>query len=113
MCSVFRDSICIIKRPAKTVVEGETIWTEPEVVYADVPCHLSVKSVNPVEQSESTADIKYSFKLFTDASAGVDIKANDIVEVTTAQGQVFSLKAGESIRYKMTTQTSCEDVKIV
>lgn len=78
-----------------------------------MPCHLSVKSVNPVEQSGSTADIKYSFKLFTDASAGVDIKANDIVEVTTAQGQVFSLKAGESIRYKMTTQTSCEDVKIV
>ena len=110
---MFKDAKCTIKRPAKTVVEGEVIWGEPEVVYKDAPCHLSVRAANPVEQSVSTASVKYVFKLFTDTDAGFDIRPNDVVEVTTAQGQAFSLKAGESIRYKVTTQTVCEDVKIV
>lgn len=110
---MFRDDICTIKRPAKTVVEGETIWSEPAPIYTNVPCHLSVKALDPVIQSMSTASLKYDFKLFIDTASGIDIRPNDIVEVKTAQGQVFSLKACESFRYKLSVQTLCEERKIV
>lgn len=110
---MFRDDTCTIKRPVKTVVEGETTWSELAAVYTNVPCHLSVKTISPTAQTQSTASVLYDFKLFTDTALSIIIEPNDIIEVKTAQGQSYNLTAGESHKYRLTTQTHCEDTKIV
>ncbi|MBS4760954.1 MAG: hypothetical protein KHX03_09685 [Clostridium sp.] len=109
---MFRDDVCTIKRPAKTVVEGETIWGEPEAVYENIPCHLSVKSLSRVEQSSSTATVLLDYTLFIDLKTGVTINKNDIVEVTTGRGEKYFLRAGESHKYPLTIQTHCEDTSV-
>lgn len=110
---MFRDDTCTIKRPVKTIVEGETIWSEPAAVYTNVPCHLSVKTISPTEQTQSTASVLYDFKLFTDTALNISIEPNDIIEVKTSQGQNYNLRAAENHKYRLTTQTHCEDTKIV
>jgi hypothetical protein len=42
----------------------------------------------------------------------VTIQANDKIAVTTAQGQEYALRAGESHKYGLTTQTHCEVLKV-
>lgn len=110
---MFRDDRCTIKRPSKVVIEGETIWGEPETVYSDIPCHLSVKALSQVNQSQSTATILYDYVLFINLDQNVTINGNDIVEVITKQGQQYKLRAGESKKYPLTVQTHCEAIKVV
>lgn len=109
---MFRNDICIIKRPTKTVAEGEIIWKEPETVYENIPCHLSVKTLSPINQTQSTATVLLDYTLFIDIKENVTINKNDIIEVTTGKGQTFVLRAGESHKYPLTIQTHCEDTKI-
>lgn len=110
---MFRNDRCTIKRPLIENINGEDIYSENMTVYSNVPCHLSVGSVSAVNQSQSTAKVMYDFKLFIDTCLGVVIKPNDLIEVTTVQGQEYSLRAGESKIYALTTQTYCEDNKVV
>lgn len=111
---MFRLDKCTIKRPTKTKVNGEVIYTEPTTVYADIPCHLSVKTISAVNQSSSTAKVLLDFVLFVDTATGVKIEPNDIVEVTTGENQnYYELRAGESKVYPLTIQTHCEVDSVV
>lgn len=110
---MFRLDRCTIKRPKKTKVNGEVIYTEPETIYSDIPCHLSVKSLSAVNQSDSTGTVLLDYVLFIDTNLGVTINKNDIIEVITGTGeQVYKLRAGESKKYPLTTQTHCEIDKV-
>ncbi len=106
---MFRGDICTIKRQLKSVVEGETLWGDYKTIAADIFCHLSVKAISALNQSQSTATVMYDFTLFYDTSLGIDLQPNDLVFVKTAQGQEYELIAGESHQYYLTTQTHCED----
>lgn len=110
---MFRDDVCTIKRPKKIKVNGETVWGEPELIAENVACHLSVKAISPVNQSQSTATVLLDYTLFIDTALGITLKSNDIVNVITAQGQQYELRAGESHKYRLTTQTHCEVLKVV
>ena len=105
---MFRGDICTIKRQLKSVVEGETLWGDDITIAADIPCHLSVKAISALNQSQSTATVMYDFTLFYDTSLGIDLQPNDVVFVKTSQGQEYKLIAGESHQYYLTTQTHCE-----
>ena len=110
---MFRQDKCTIKRPKKTKVNGEVIYGTPEIIYSNIPCHLSVKSLSAVNQSDSTGTVLLDYVLFIDTNLGVTINKNDIIEVTTGTGeQVYKLRAGESKKYPLTTQTHCEIDKV-
>lgn len=110
---MFRQDKCTIKRPNKTKVNGEIIYGEPTTVYTDIPCHLSVKSLSAVNQSDSTASVLLDYVLFIDTSQNVTINKNDIVTVTQGvSGQTIELRAGESQQYPLTIQTHCEVNKV-
>ena len=109
---MFRNDRCTIKRPTKTNINGEVIYLPETVIYENVPCHLSVKALSPVNQSQSTATVMLDYVLFIDTKLGITINKNDIVEVTTAQGDSYKLRAGESHKYPLTTQTHCETDKV-
>lgn len=110
---MFRDDKCTIIRPVEIEEQGETIGWEDALIAEDIPCHLSVKAISPVNQTQSTATVLYDYVLFLDTKNGVTIQANDKIKVTTAQGQYYELRAGESHKYRLTTQTHCEVVKVV
>ena len=110
---MFRLDSCTIKRKAKTQVNGEVIYGEETAIYSNIPCHLSVKSLSPVNQSDSTATVMLDYVLFIDTNQNVTIEKNDIVEVTQGvSGKTIKLRAGESQKYPLTIQTHCEKDKV-
>jgi len=109
---MFRDDRCTITRKSETKVEGEVIYGEDEIIAVDAPCHLSVESISPVNQTQSTGTVLLDYVLYIDTKHGVTIQANDQINVTTAQGQYYELRAGESHKYRLTTQTHCKVVKV-
>ena len=110
---MFRDDKCTIKRPNKTKTYGEVIYGTPTAIYTNIPCHLSVKALSPVNQSQSTATVLLDYVLFIDTAQNVTINKNDIIEVTQGvSGQTITLRAGESQKYPMTIQTHCEVNKV-
>jgi len=110
---MFRNDVCSIERPVEIEVEGETVGYENELIAVDIPCHLSVESISPVNQTQSTATVMLDYVLYIDTKHGITIQANDEIKVKTAQGQYYELRAGESHKYRLTTQTHCEVVKVV
>ncbi|MCM1338793.1 MAG: hypothetical protein NC191_03890 [Muribaculaceae bacterium] len=110
---MFRDDRCSIERPVQIKEEGETIGWQDDLIAVDLPCHLSVQSISPVNQSQSTATVLLDYVLYIDTKHGVTIQSNDKITVTTAQGQQYQLRAGESHKYRLTTQTHCEILKVV
>lgn len=108
---MFRNDICTIRRPIAEKINGETIWSE-EIVYENIPCHLSVKALSALNQTQSTATVLLDYVLFIDLKEGVTINKNDIIDVTTGRGDKYELKAGESHKYPLTIQTHCEDNKV-
>lgn len=110
---MFRDDRCTIERPVEIEIEGETIGYENEIIAVDIPCHLSVKAISPVNQTQSTATVLLDYVLYIDTKHGVTIQSNDKISVLTVQGQQYELRAGESHKYRLTTQTHCEVVKVV
>ena len=110
---MFRFDKCTIKRPNKTKTNGEVIYGTPTTVYTNIPCHLSVKALSPVNQSQSTATVLLDYVLFIDTRQNVTINKNDIIEVTQGiSGQTIELRAGESQKYPLTIQTHCEVNKV-
>ena len=109
---LFRLDICTIKRPNKTKTNGEIIYGTPTTVYTNIPCHLSVKALSPLSQSDSTATVLLDYVLFIDTNQNVTINKNDIIEVTTQFGETIELRAGESHKYPLTIQTHCEKNKV-
>lgn len=109
---MFRNDLATIKRPNKTKIRNEIVF-EPIEVYKDIPCHLSIKTLNSVNQSQSTATILHSFELFIDTSLNITILPNDIVSVVTQNGETYELRAGQSHKYNLTTQTTLEEMNIV
>jgi len=110
---MFRYDKCTIKRPKKTKTYGETIYGTPTTIYTDIPCHLSVKTLSPINQSDSTAKVLLDYVLFIDTNQNVTINKNDIIEVTQGvSGQSITLRAGESQKYPLTIQTHCEVDKV-
>lgn len=110
---LFRLDRCTIKRPNKSKINGEIIYNTPTTVYTDVPCHLSVKALSPISQSDSTATVLLDYVLFIDKSQNVTINKNDIIEVTQGESeQTIELRAGESQHYPLTIQTHCEKNKV-
>lgn len=108
---MFRNDICTIKRQHAEKVNGESVWVT-DTVYENVPCHLSVKALSALDQTQSVAKVLLDYTLFIDLSKNVTINKNDIVEVTTGRGDKYELRAGESHKYPLTIQTHCEDNKI-
>ena len=110
---MFRDDICTIIRPISIEEQGEIIGYEEKEIASNIPCHLSVKSISATNQTQSTATVLLVYVLYINTDLGITIKPNDKIKVTTSQGQEYELKAGESHKYKLTTQTHCEVVDIV
>lgn len=110
---MFRIDRAKIERPSKSKIKGEIIYGVPTLVAENVACHLSVKSLSRLEQTQSTATVLYDYTLFYDYVLGITIKPNDIVTVNTGRGQTFKGRAGESHKYLLTVQTHLEDVTIV
>lgn len=110
---MFRDDRCYIERPVQIKEEGETIDYQDELIAVDLPCHLSVLSKSAVVQTQSTATVLLDYVLYIDTKYGITIQSNDKITVTTAQGQKYQLRAGESHKYRLTTQTHCEVTKVV
>lgn len=110
---MFRQDKCTIKRPNKSKTNGEVIYGTPTVIYTDIPCHLSVKSLSALNQSDSTAKVLLDYVLFIDRSQNITIQKNDIIEVVTGAGEeIYHLRAGESKQYPLTVQTHCEVDKV-
>ena len=109
---MFREDVCTIKRAYIENIQGEEVYGDPVIVYDNVPCHLSVQSISPVNQTQSTATVLLDYTLFVDTNLGVTINPNDYIYITTSQGQKYELRAGESHKYRLTTQTHCEKVKV-
>lgn len=110
---MFRQDKCTIKRPNKSKVKGEVVYGTPTTIYTNIPCHLSVKSLSALNQSDSTAKVLLDYVLFIDRSQNVTIQKNDIIEVVTGAGeQIYNLRAGESKQYPFTIQTHCEIDKV-
>lgn len=109
---MFRLDRCSVEREKKEIIEGEIIFGEDEIIAVDIPCHLSVESISPANQTQSTATVLLDYVLYIDTKHGVTIQPNDKIKVTTAQGQYYELRAGESHKYRLTTQTHCEVVKV-
>lgn len=110
---MFRNDKCTIKRKPKQKINGEIIYLPETVIYSDVPCHLSVNALSPVNQSDSTAKVLLDYVLFIDTKQNVTINKNDIIEVTQGvSGQTIKLRAGESQKYPLTIQTHCEVDKV-
>ena len=110
---MFRYDLCTVKRPKKTNTNGEVIYGTPTTVYTNIPCHLSVRALSPVNQSDSTATVLLDYVLFIDTSLRVTINKNDIISVTRwISGDTIELRAGESQKYPLTTQTHCEKIKV-
>lgn len=110
---MFRNDKCTIKRPTKTKINGEVIYLPETVIYENVPCHLSVKALSPVNQSQSTATVLLDYVLFIDTKLGITINKNDVIVVTQGvSGEIIELRAGESHKYPLTTQTHCETDKV-
>lgn len=110
---MFRNDRCIIKRPTKTNINGEVIYLPDTVIYDNIPCHLSVKSLSPVNQSDSTAKVLLDYVLFIDTKENVTIEKNDVIVVTQGvSGKTITLRAGESQKYPLTIQTHCEIDKV-
>ncbi|MCM1338909.1 MAG: hypothetical protein NC191_04500 [Muribaculaceae bacterium] len=110
---MFRDDRCSIERPVEIKEEGETIKWDSDIIAVDIPCHLSVLSKSAVVQTQSVATVLLDYVLYIDTKHGVTIQTNDKITVTTAQGQSYELRAGESHKYRLTTQTHCEVTKVV
>ncbi len=110
---MFRDDRCSIERPVEVKEEGETIDYTTEIIAVDLPCHLSVISKSALVQTQSVATVLLDYVLYIDTKLGVTIQSNDKILVTTAQGQKYKLIAGESHKYRLTTQTHCEVDKVV
>ena len=108
---MFRDDVCTIKRQRAEKINGESVWVT-DTVYENIPCHLSVKSLSALDQTQSVAKVLLDYTLFIDLSEGVTINKNDIIEVTTGRGDKYELRSGESHKYPLTIQTHCEDSKI-
>jgi hypothetical protein len=109
---MFRDDRCTIARPNKTKVNGEVVYATPTLIAENVPCHLSVKALSPVNQTQSTATVLLDYVLFIDRKQGITINKNDIIEVTRPYGEIIALRAGESHKYPYTIQTHCEVNKV-
>lgn len=110
---MFRDDRCSIERPVEIKEEGETVGWQDDLIVTDLPCHLSVVSKSAVDQTQSTATVLLDYVLYIDTKYGITILENDKITVTTAQGQRYQLRAGESHKYRFTTQTRCEVEKVV
>jgi hypothetical protein len=53
------------------------------------------------------------YVLFIDTKLNVTIEKNDVIEVTRGiSGNTIKLRAGESQKYPLTTQTHCEVNKV-
>lgn len=110
---MFRQDRCTIKRKPKQKINGEVIYLPETAIYSNIPCHLSVKALSPVNQSDSTATVLLDYVLFIDTKQGVTIEKNDIIEVTHGvSGKTIVLRAGESQKYPLTIQTHCEVNKV-
>lgn len=110
---MFRNDRCTIKRPTKTKVNGEVIYLPETVIYSNIRCHLSVKALSPVNQSDSTAKVLLDYVLFIDTKQNVTIEKNDVIVVTQGvSGKTIELRAGESQKYPLTIQTHCEVNKV-
>ena len=110
---MFRNDRCTITRSIDKIEQGEVVGYDEDIIALDVPCHLSVESISPVNQTQSTATVMLDYVLYIDTKHNITIQANDKIIVKTAQGQEYELRAGESHKYKLTTQTHCEVVKVV
>lgn len=110
---MFRKDKCTISRETEEIIENEVIFGDVVTIAVDVPCHLSVKSISPVNQSQSTATVLLDYTLYIDTKLGITIQSNDKISVITAQGQKYNLRAGESHKYGLSTQTHCEVDKVV
>lgn len=88
-----------------TVNNGHFDKNSTIIVYENIPCHLSEKTLTNAYQKQQVDTVNYDFKLF--CARDIDIRLNDIIEVVTASGQNYTVYAGRSRRYAKTCQTSC------
>lgn len=101
-----------VKRLIETKLNGEWSSVE-EVVYSNIPCHLAVRSLDDVQQTQSRGVTPLDFKLFLDTAQKVKLQLNDIAEVKTSQGQAYTLWVGEGFIYPLTSQYQLKRDKIV
>lgn len=96
--STYQD-ICRVYRPAKSKVDGETIYlggTDGDLVYADIPCALSSRQGGKAQGTATTAKADADYTLFV--SPEVCIEPHDTV-VVYCMGFYITATAGVAMRY--------------
>ena len=109
---MFRDDKVTITRENYTLIQGEAIYTEPEIVARNVPCHLSIGFNNTVKIN-NTPYLVSDFTLFLNPNQKFTVKENDTLTVTTSKNENFKLYAGQIKLYGLGIQIKCRQEKII
>lgn len=90
--------VCTVYRQAKVMAEDGSDDYAMAAVYKDVPCNLAQYGRQLEAQKEDRGYIiKTDLRL--NLSPEYDLKPNDVIKVTTAEGQQFTLNASRSHKY--------------
>lgn len=94
---MYHDRMNISRQTATTDDIGADVFTTTDVV-TDAPCQLSQFSQNALTVTEgkiyeSTEDLKVY------AAPNIDVQTGDVLTITTAQGQTFTLIASRKFSY--------------
>lgn len=83
----------------KTITDKKTHITkeQEEIVYKDVPCKLSFKSINSVDNSSGVGKVTQTIKLFI--APEIEIKAGSKIEVTQNNKTNYYSRSGEPAIY--------------
>ncbi len=109
---MFKDDRLTVKREHYELIEGEAIYSNPVVVFEDIPCHLSV-SLNNTTKINSAPFLESEYTLFLDYDPNININKNDILLVKTSKNEHYKLFAGDIKAYNHSIQIKCKQQKII
>nr|DAJ95977.1 MAG TPA: head closure knob [Caudoviricetes sp.] len=82
---------------------------DDEIIYKDIPCHLSQTSRSIQGRSDTAAVVETEFTLFIDSE--VEIQTGDKL-VVSHKGQTFTGTAGQPFRRDFSLSVKLEQVRI-
>ncbi|MCD8024528.1 MAG: hypothetical protein LUE64_03240 [Candidatus Gastranaerophilales bacterium] len=109
---MFKNDTLTVKREVYELNEGVVTYLEPQIIYEELPCHLSIV-LNATSKTNAIPFLYSDFTLFIDYDSNLRIKENDILYVTTSKNQEYKLYAGEVKIYNFSIQIKCRQEKII
>lgn len=95
---VYRDKVTVKRQIGITDDIGADVYDIVEV-YTDIPCRLGQQGTTGMNGGESDRAFSITDHLRLSVSSELEILPNDILTVTTGQGQVFTMRAQEPFKY--------------